>query len=340
MRCAALNTEPECHLLDHIAPLADLMQMPLIVTDHRNYELASHYYPQVELRYMPDLNFQLDLIAEQFDMLFECKYWVPHLKSLFRDLYNKDMKLVFCPHGQSDKGFQAPLLAPYATQDRVLVYGDLLIEMLKKLDIWPEISNCTIIGNYRLQFYQKHQFFYDQLIAKEVPLNKSKKTLLYAPTWKDADSSTSFFNCASALFAQLPEDWNLIVKLHPLLEKRNPAYFYSIAAVAEKRENLFLIHELPPVYPLLSIADIYLGDFSSVGYDFLFFQRPLYFFPTEHPGRLYSCGQMLDMEKNIYSQLKTSHLFHKQQQDLYRFAFTDRSLSPEEFLRELNQKTK
>ena len=58
---------------------------------------------------MPDLEFKLSAIAEQFDVLFECKYWAPHLKLLFQQLYNKKMQLVFCPHGQSDKGYQTPL---------------------------------------------------------------------------------------------------------------------------------------------------------------------------------------------------------------------------------------
>lgn len=321
LRCAALNTGPEFHALDHIAPMAELMQMPLITTEKRNYELACRYYPQIETQHMPDLEFKLSLIAEQFDALFECKYWALHLKSLFRQLYNKEMRLVFCPHGQSDKGFKAPLLAPYALQDIVLIYGELLIQMLKDLAIWPSISNHAMTGNYRLLFYQKYQSFYDALIEKEVPLNKKKRTLLYAPTWRDADIATSFFNYGSQVISQLPSDWNLILKLHPFLEQRDPAYFYSITALRDKKPNVFLLEEFPLIYPLLSLADVYLGDFSSVGYDFLFFQRPLYFFPTNHPGKLHSCGQIIDPGKNIYSQLEASNPYKNEQKSLYQLAF-------------------
>jgi hypothetical protein len=321
MRCAALQTGSDFHLLDHIAPLAELMQMPLITTEELSNTLAQKYYPQVELRHMPDLEFQLSLLAEQFDALFESKYWMSHLKSLFRELYHKEMRLIFCPHGQSDKGFKAPLLAPYAFQDGVLLYGSLLIQMLKELEIWPLISHYAIVGNYRLQFYQKYRAFYDDLARKEIPLDKKKKTLLYAPTWCDADQATSFFEHGPKVIAQLPSDWNLMIKLHPLLEQRNPAYFYSISALAEKKSHVFLIHEFPPVYPILSQADIYLGDSSSVGYDFLFFQRPLYFFPTKHSGRLSSCGRRIDPEKNIYSQLEMSNLYEEKQKNLYQLAF-------------------
>lgn len=321
MRCAALNTGSDFHLLDHIAPLAAIMEMPLITVEEKNYELACRYYPQVQNRHMPDLESKLSVIAEEFDALFECKYWAPHLKTLFQKLFNKEMRLIFCPHGQSDKGYNASLLAPYALQETVLLYGDLLVEMLKELSIWPSISSYALVGNYRLGFYQKHRAFYDKLAREEIPLDKKNRTLLYAPTWRDADKASSFFQYGPKVISELPSDWNLIVKVHPLLEQRDPAYFYSIAAEIDKKPNAFLIHEFPPVYPLLAISDAYLGDASSVGYDFLYFQRPLYFFPSELSGKLQSCGRTLDPSRNFYSQFEPSNLDQEKQQGLYRLAF-------------------
>jgi len=321
MRCATLNSGPEFHALDHIGPLAALLGMPLLVTEEKNCELALRYYPQVEVRYAPDLEFRLGEIGAEFDVLFECKYWPPHLKSLLRELHKKEMRLVFCPHGQSDKGFQAPLLAPFATQDAVLLYGELLIQMLKDLGIWPSIKSYALIGNHRLGHYEKHRVFYDRLVEREFPLDTKKRTLLYAPTWRDPDGATSFFQYGALLLSQLPSDWNLIIKIHPLLEQRDPGRFYSFAALADKSPNAVLVHEFPPVYPLLARSDVYLGDASSVGYDFLFFERPLYFFPTAHRGRLHACGETIDPAKNIYAQLEGSNPYLEKQKELYRFAF-------------------
>jgi hypothetical protein len=317
MRCAAFNTGPDFHLLDHIAPLAE--HMPLITTEELNTALAKRYYPQVEVRYMPDLEFKLGQIADEFDTLFECKYWQPHLKTLFRQLFRKEMQLVFCPHGQSDKGYRTPLLAPYAEQDAVLIYGPLMLDMLKELKV--PIPKHAIVGNYRFDFYQKHRTFYDNLAAQEVPLDRTKRTLLYAPTWFDADGATSFFRHGAQVIEQLPSDWNLILKLHPLIEQRNPAEFYALSGLADKKPNLFLVHEFPPVYPLLALADAYLGDHSSVGYDFLIFNRPLYFLPTDAPGRLHASGTTLDLSKNIYSQLEHPP---KDNTTLYRYAFSEK----------------
>ena len=315
MRCAAFNTGTDYHLLDHIAPLAALFNCPLFTTEEINYKLAIRYYPQIQVYYLPDLEFRLGEIAKNYDVLFECKYWQPHLKALFRTLYNKEMRLVFCPHGQSDKGYLAPVLAPYAFQDAVLIYGPLMMNMLKELNI--AIPNHGLIGNYRLEFYQKYKSFYDLLVPS---VDRSKKTVLYAPTWRDLDNSSSFFQYGTKVIAELPADWNLIIKLHPLLKQRNPAEYEAISERINQ-SNILLIDEFPPVYPILELADIYLGDASSVGYDFLHFQKPLYFFPGAPTGKLRSCGSILDPTQNIYRQFEKTNPFSERQKQLYQQAF-------------------
>jgi hypothetical protein len=326
MRCAALNTGPDFHLLDHIAPLSNLMKMPLLVTEEKNFELACRYYPDVDAKLFPDLEYRLSDLAANYDALFECKYWQPHLKQLFRDLFRKDMRLVFCPHGQSDKGYAAPLLSPYAMQDLVLLYGDLLKEMLKDLQIE---ARAATVGNFRLSYYLQNQSFYDALAEKEIfsRLPKNKKTLLYAPTWRDADSASSFFESAPPIF-DLPSDWNLIVKLHPLLEQRDPARFYRISAMAENKPNVLLVSEFPPVYPLLSRVDAYLGDYSSVGYDFLYFQKPMFFLLNSNlpRGRIHSCGIVLETAKDLLLKLEGQMNFAPQQKSLYIHAFGEISI--------------
>ncbi len=313
MRCAAFNTGMDYHLLDHIAPLAEALKCPLFTTEELNFELAKRYYPQVKTHYVPDLELRLGEVAKNFDVLFECKYWQPHLKELFATLYQKKMHLVFCPHGQSDKGYEAPVLAPYALQDAVLVYGPLMLEMLSELRI--DVPNYTVVGNYRLEFYKKYRTFYEPFLPK---IDRSKKTLLYAPTWKDLDHSGSFFAQGVKVVSELPDEWNLIIKLHPLLKMRNPA---ECALFEVDKPNVWVLDEFPPVYPILALADCYLGDASSVGYDFLHFEKPLYFFPVSSPKRLHACGTFLDVTKNIYRQMEENHLHKEKQRALYQSAF-------------------
>lgn len=42
-----------------------------------------------------------------------------------------------------------------------------------------------------------------------------------------------------------------------------------------KSEGIQFIEDFPPIYPLLAQMDLYIGDMSSIGYDFLSFKRPM-----------------------------------------------------------------
>lgn len=310
---AALSTGG-LHLLDHIAPLAALKKIPLIIVEEENAQLAEQYYPGVEIRHVPDLEWKLRSIAEEFGTLYECQYWSPHHKSL-------GAKLVFCPHGQSDKGYAAPLLAPYALQDHVLLYGPLLKQMLDELQI--PLQSYEFIGNYRLQYFEQNKDLLRAHAQKEIfsHLNPKNKTLLYAPTWRDADGATTFFTHAKRLYDELPSDWNLILKIHPNLEERDPALYYRLSLL--NRPNFLLVHKFPLIYPILERIDAYLGDYSSVGYDVLAFQKPMFFLLHPHlpKGRLHTCGTILNPAENFFERIDLSNSLQKQQRELYKFAF-------------------
>ncbi len=330
-RGCAINTSAETLYLDHISPLASLLNIPLIVTDEKNAQLTAKYYPEVKLQYWPDLDRRLQELADHFDLLIGCDYWPPQLKEVFRSLFHKEMRLMLCPHGQSDKGYGAPSLAPYADHDNVLLYGDLMQEMLSDLKLWDSIASPKQVGNFRLHYYQKHR---DRLLLdaeREIfsALRPSNKTLLYAPTWKDGDGSTTFFDCVEKLFEETPSDWNVIVKIHPLLPARDPLLFYQLSLLEESHRHFVLVHEFPPVYPILEKIDAYLGDYSSIGYDLLAFQKPMFFLTHPHlpPARLHTCGKVLDSSKHLFHSIEQglpeAEAFRPQQEALYRKAFAN-----------------
>jgi hypothetical protein len=237
-----------------------------------------------------------DLIP--FDALIGCDFWPIHLKNLFLHQYNKEMHLLFCPHGQSDKGYGAPILTPYAWQESVLIYGELLKEMLRDLDLWQTSQSHAMIGNFRLVYYQKHR---ERLLAQMQDtifskLPKMHKTVLYAPTWNDVDDSGTCAEWSEQLLQALPPGWNFLLKLHPLLADRNPALYYQALSWESKYKNCAIIEEIPFIYPILELIDVYLGDYSSIGYDALSLRKPMCFLSKSHisPPRLHQCGTPFD----------------------------------------------
>lgn len=289
-RAAAISTGPDTHL-DHLGVLAALLQIPLIVTEQKTFELAQTFYPQADVILKDYSELSLDYLAQNFDALFECgKYWAASLLPLFESFYRKKMRMVFCPHGNSDKGRSLNSSSSHVEQDIALVYGDHMLDLLKKNGAFSKIGSTVVTGNYRLPFYLKHQAFYDESLSKILPkgLDKSKKTIFYAPTWNEKENPSSFFDVYTSLIEELSPFFNILIKLHPFLEEHHPALSYSLYARYEDSEQVFFLNEFPPIYPILAKTDIYIGDFSSIGYDFLAFDRPLYFFDlrTNDPSKL------------------------------------------------------
>lgn len=322
-RGAVIQTREVLHLLDHTAPLAALLKIPLLVEEDSLVDAVRRFYPDVSIEQIPLLATKWLELGKRYDALFQCAFWIPPLTYLFQETFQDQVQLVFVPHGQSDKGYRTPVLDLYPKQPHVLLYGDLQETMLKELSLWP-LPSFSKVGNYRLHHYLSKKKFYDDLggqILQQFP--KKQPLLLYAPTWSDPDQSSSFFSYTEALLKELPETWNLVIKLHPLLEAREPALFYSFLWKLEKKTNVLLLSDFPPVYPLLNAADAYLGDFSSVGYDFLFFEKPMFFCPDGQnlPSRLRQCGTIIDFSRPLEELLQRDNPFREAQRNLYHLAF-------------------
>lgn len=285
-KTVAIHTGPDTHL-DHLAPLCALLEIPLIVTEEDHLELGQKFYPMVEIRYLPLEELTLAYMATHFDVVVECgKFWAIELKPLIKLLFNKDLRVIFAPHGNSDK---ESFLNHPIHQDIDLAYGPQMLGLKTG-------SNVVETGNLRLWFYQKHKAHFDRL-SQEVfaSFDPKKKTILYAPTWNTLAAKSSFFDQADAIISSLHKEYNLLIKLHPLLEENHPGHFHRILGTYQEKATFLL--RFPPVYPLLEKTDIYLGDHSSIGYDFLYYNRPLFF--LQEGGKLQQCGEIYAQQSNL-----------------------------------------
>ena len=327
-RCAALNLSPSTSFLDHIAPLASLLGIPLISLNEDHVARIKAYYPEVQLRYEPELSFHLKELCEEFDRLVSCGYWAKEFGQSLQDLYGKKMQLIFCPHGQSDKGYAAPLLAPYALQDAVLLYGPLMKQMVDELQI--RLPKAALIGNYRKIYYEKHRLRHLKLAEEQIfsQLEKNLPTLLYAPTWNDQDRGSSFIEVARDLILNKPPHWNLLIKAHPQIAEKEAGHFFGLPL---PKKGVVVDCDFPLIYPVLERADAYLGDYSSVGYDALAFDLPLFFLQKPHlpPMRLHECGEILasgrDLFQTLIAKIPQAKRFEEKRRKLYSLAFDPRA---------------
>ena len=103
------------------------------------------------------------------------------------------------------------------------------------------------------------------------------------------------------------------------------------------------------IFPLLEVSSIYLGDMSSIGYDFLAFNRPMYFLnehmldPKADPRVfLYRCGVSIfpDNYHNVYEVIKNtlesdSFDFGKTRKQVYEYSFGKHHPSLEEISKKI-----
>lgn len=335
-RYAAIITGPDTHL-DHLGVLSYLLQIPLIVTEESVYLSARKFYPHIDVTLKTLHEMDLEFLAENYDVIFQSgKFWALELDMLLQLFYKKKMRFVYCPHGNSDKGYS---LKTHVKQDVSLVYGSHMRDLLKNTGAQEQIKTLIETGNYRYPFYQKHRTFYDEILLSYLPntFSRKKKTILYAPTWNSEETPSSFFSHCTQVIDELQNQFQIIVKLHPFLEEDHPAKTYAILNHYEKAPNVLFLSNFPAIYPLLSYCDIYLGDFSSIGYDFLAFDKPLYFFQglvnqDSKASYLHQCGLEIPLKENLsqfIEQTLTDNMEQKREARkwVYEYAFgRERSL--------------
>jgi teichoic acid glycerol-phosphate primase len=302
-RAAALVYGPELHHLDHLAPISNLLGIPLIVTEEELSELAHQFYPSFEVL-LYDYQQLGQSLVQNYEVIFTT---LP--RDLFEEIFffaqrflHKRLHTIWSPHGNSDKGHLTPFIEGLKKEEIALVYGKKMLDFLKQKGAFDQLKSYVITGNFRYSFYQRERAFYKKILTQRFSLGQKGRVFLYAPTWEDSEKSSSFFEALPHLATHLSQEDTLIVKPHPHL-------FHNFKTEQmildyEERENVIFLKHFPPVYPLLDICDVYIGDMSSIGYDFLAFDRPMFFLnqgrrdPKTDPGLyLYRCGVEIRPER-------------------------------------------
>lgn len=137
----------------------------------------------------------------------------------------------------------------------------------------------------------------------------ARKTLIYCPTWrKGGISSVERFLDHPAVVAELARRHNLIVKPHPnIFNPDRPHFDRSLVERLERLERVPGVRLVLSgnVMPWFAQADLFIGDISAAGYEWLYFRRPMVFL-NPRPGELrpstdphdltylWRCGEVCD----------------------------------------------
>lgn len=331
-RKAGLVYGSDVHHLDHIVPICHIMGIPLIVTDPEIAASVGKFYPPLEVIVWDYFEIS-EALVDGFEIIFSC---LPRI--LFDDIFffaqnflGKRVQTVWVPHGCSDKGEKGPFFEALIKEEMALLYGAKMEEQLNKRKVFDSLSAYVFTGNYRHQFYLENHQFYNDLVKRELgSFTEDKKTILYAPTWQDSEGSSSFFEACTLVAEQLSKKYRLLIKPHPNLLLQDELKTREIIEQIQSEQPVLFLIDFPPIYPLLEQVDIYLGDMSSIGYDFLLFDRPLFFLSERNPEEvpLFRCGAVIsphhyrELDRIIEEHLATSHPeLSIRRQSLYEYSF-------------------
>lgn len=284
MEYAGLIYDDSRHYLDHLGPFCALAKWPLILCEPHLADLAAQGYPDLEILSTPLWELKLPKTVVSCDTL-------PLLRSAFP---GQSIDNLWLPHGNSDKGWSSPFFEAMQEEKTALVYGQRMIDFMKKKKVFPKTIR---VGNFRREYFFKHKDFYHEMIR--VP--KSGKNFLYAPTWDDSENNCSFWNAFPKLASRIPSDCNLLIKLHPNTIRKFAPEIETLMGRFAKQKNIYFLPDDPPVYPLLAGCAAYIGDMSSIGYDFLAFDRPLFFLNANQALPLHRCGAPIDLANFDFS---------------------------------------
>jgi len=125
-------------------------------------------------------------------------------------------------------------------------------------------------------------------LLNKYPLLKNKRVILYAPTFRgniyQGMKSVDFD--AKKLLDQLNDQYVLVYKLHPLLLD---------VPITDDQRIINLNHE--DTHDLFTISDMLISDFSSIIFDYSFFNKPMYFFVPDLDEYLSTLGCFVDYQK-------------------------------------------
>ncbi len=164
----------------------------------------------------------------------------------------------------------------FANYDLITVSAEYAVEPFVRA-MRTDKSHVKPIGISRTDW------FYDEEQKKEIraryeaehPEAKEKRLILWAPTFRGSagDPKIEGYDVIRQLQKELPESDEMIVKLHPHAQKH-----------VSLPDSQMLTEEL------LAVADVLISDYSSIIYDFAYFEKPLILFTPDFDTYHKECG--------------------------------------------------
>ena len=223
------------HHLDHLAPISFYEKIPLVVCNSLTEEAILEFYPWVPYHRLEDFE-----EIKEIDQIISASKNEARYKILHQALYQKTPFMIRFHHGFSDK------VTDFSIYDQVLSYKD--------------------FPNHRLRFYHEFRGLMEKKAQPFLPKNEEEHPLLIALSWDSPQLQQNL-----DLLLTHPKKDQFIFRVHPGLAE----FWWTHVELEERYGAKILSHDCPYIYPFLEHFQGILTDRSSIGYDALYFKKPL-----------------------------------------------------------------
>lgn len=217
------------------------------------------------------------------------KYWINNVR--FNQYFKKRKGQYYIQTWHAGLGFKRiekdvedTLSAEYirmakidsAAIDLIVSNGKFMTEHFKRI-FWYE-------GEFLEKGHPRNDIFYTagerekQEIYQRLGIDKEKKTVLYAPTFR-ADYGLSAYDMdyervLSVLKKKFGGDWVLLVRLHPNL-------FDKFDALNLQGDNIINVSSYSDMQELLFASDVMITDFTSAMFEFAIMDKPCFLYASD-----------------------------------------------------------
>lgn len=281
---------------------------------------------------------------EYYRLYSKCKYWITNSRLPEYIIRKKEQKYIQCWHGTPLKklGFDIQVAGGNAMnsirdiQKKYLNDSKRYSYMISPSKFCSEkfisafkLNNPNIVkelGYPRNDFLINYKISDINRIKKSLKINKNKKVILYAPTWRDNQhqAGLGYTYSLSIDFARLQkefgEDYIILFRTH---------YFVANSINLEQYKDFVInVSEYEDINDLYIISDILITDYSSVFFDFANLKRPIIFYMydyEEYKTKLRDFyidfkelpGPIVKKEQDLIEEIKKINMYNKKFQKKY-----------------------
>lgn len=162
----------------------------------------------------------------------------------------------------------------YDRMDKIVV-GSEQMSKIFRLALHKEPDAFLRTGIPRTDFYFDEPAMMQarRELVKVYPQIVTKKVLLYAPTFRDFELQSQAIPINfSRIMDELGDDYLLLVKLHPAVKQ-------SMQSLSHER--IIVLDNHVPIHKLLTVTEFLISDYSSIPFEFAFFNKPQIFYPYD-----------------------------------------------------------